>query len=226
MPASTGSAAAIASFQPSSAAVFHRSSAADRGRGTDDPLCPVALGAGAGGGGVAGAAGGGEACAGAAGADAAGADAAGAGEAGAAEAGAAEEAAGCEDPELGGGAYPAVGIPHSSVAAPSWLRNQLCCICTKIGASFRSSAGAGAGVAGTGGIAARAAPQLPESGWAGAGVGAIGVGVNPFIVVVAVSAVTGLATRVGSGGRFGVGAAGAAGAGRCDGNIGSEGCAG
>ena len=117
--------------------------------------------------------------------------------------------------ELGGGAYPAVGIPHSSVAAVSWFRNQLCCICTKIGASFRSSAGAGAGVAGTGGIAARAAPQLPESGWAGAGVGAIGVGVKPFI-----EALTGLVTRVGSGGRLGVGVA----AGRCEGKAGSCGC--
>jgi hypothetical protein len=78
---------------------------------------------------------------------------------------------------LGGGAYPAVGIPHCSVGA-SWLRNQLCCICTKIGESERSSTVSMTGTDGTGGMAASAAPQPPLStgAGAGAGVGCIGAG--------------------------------------------------
>jgi hypothetical protein len=103
----------------------------------------------------------------------------------------------------------------------------------------------GAGGDGTGGMAARAAPQPPDStgagggdagtgdigtggGDVGAGRGAItggatGVDWKPFIVVGAV-AVTGRAPRAGSGGRSGVGRTSGSVCGRCDGNLGSCGC--
>src|ERR1700753_1333173 len=107
-------------------------------------------------------------------------------------------------------------MPHASWLAPSWLRNQLCCICTKIGASLRSSADGTTGGGGGGGIAARAAPQplavgAPETtgGEAGGGAGgaettgvAAVAAANPFMVgALCVSSIARVA-RVGSGGRF------------------------
>jgi hypothetical protein len=117
------------------------------------------------------------------------------------------------------------------------LRNQLCCICTKIGDSDRSSRGpAGGAEAGTVGIAASAAPQPLFSRWAGttgtrtgtgalgtaaAGAGGIAIGDGGALTASIVRP-----TRLGSGGRSAVGrtfGSGRAG-GRCDGKAGNAGC--
>src|ERR1700753_2860156 len=130
-------------------------------------------------------------------------------------------------------------MPHSSWLAPSWLRDQLCCICTKIGASVRSWADGTTGGGGGGGIAARAAPQplpvgAPETtgGAAGGGGGggentgaAAGAAAEPLMGCARCVSSIARVARVGSGGRFGVGRVSPSDGGRCDGNIGSCGCA-